>query len=244
MAGIVLQVALRIRPLWYRSGFNFSLWSRSGSDYLTRIRILTGTVSTWFSLSVCPLWPTSRHTLLNFALQLPLLASLEHDICRTGNESDTGNDKDPNVSGSASIIEGNKKRLYRLSKSQNKCTEKPPLIGNLVTCSEVQLGGVKPSWDRWMCRFDCPYPPPPSTWFTFLSCIESYIYWVLRNNFSVISGAVQCFGSESGSSWIRIHFGPGSGIRIRIRNPDPDSGSRCLKIGLKSQNLLWLTLIL
>jgi hypothetical protein len=27
-------------------------------------------------------------------------------------------------------------------------------------------------------------------------------------------------------------------IRIRIRNPDPDSGSRCLKIGLKSQNLL------
>ncbi len=29
---------------------------------------------------------------------------------------------------------------------------------------------------------------------------------------------------------------------IRIRNPDPDSGTRCLKIGLKSQNLLWLTL--
>jgi hypothetical protein len=49
---------------------------------------------------------------------------------------------------------------------------------------------------------------------------------------------MQCFGS--GSGWIRIQFGPGS--RIRIRNPDPDSGPRCLKIGLKSQNLLLLTL--
>ncbi len=28
----------------------------------------------------------------------------------------------------------------------------------------------------------------------------------------------------------------------RIRNPDPDPGSRCLKIGWKIQNLLWLTL--
>ncbi len=48
----------------------------------------------------------------------------------------------------------------------------------------------------------------------------------------------QCFGSGSESGWIRIQFEPRSGIRIRIRNPDPDSGSRCLKIGLKSQNLL------
>jgi hypothetical protein len=32
--------------------------------------------------------------------------------------------------------------------------------------------------------------------------------------------------------------GPGSGTRIRIRNPDPDYGSRCLKICIKSQNVL------
>ncbi len=56
----------------------------------------------------------------------------------------------------------------------------------------------------------------------------------------IMNSGPQCFGSgsESGSGWIRIQFGPGSGIQIRIRIPDPDSGSRCLKIGLKSQNLL------
>ncbi len=57
--------------------------------------------------------------------------------------------------------------------------------------------------------------------------------------FCFLCVCVQCFRSRS--SWIRIRFGPGSGIRIRIWNPDPDSWSRCLKIGLKSQNLLWLT---
>jgi hypothetical protein len=48
----------------------------------------------------------------------------------------------------------------------------------------------------------------------------------------------QCFGS--GFGWTRVQFGPGSSIGIRIRNPDPDSGSRCLKIDIKSQNLLWV----
>ncbi len=42
---------------------------------------------------------------------------------------------------------------------------------------------------------------------------------------------------------IRIRLDPHSiWAWIRIRNPDPDSGSRCLKINLKSQNLLWLAL--
>jgi hypothetical protein len=40
----------------------------------------------------------------------------------------------------------------------------------------------------------------------------------------------------SGSGWIYIEFGHGS--QIRIWNQDPDSGSRCLKIGIKSLNLL------
>ncbi len=40
-------------------------------------------------------------------------------------------------------------------------------------------------------------------------------------------------------TWIRLDpHSIWAWIRIRIRNPDPDSGSSCLKIGLKSQNLL------
>ncbi len=30
--------------------------------------------------------------------------------------------------------------------SQNNCTEKPDLIGSLVTRDEVHLGGERPSW--------------------------------------------------------------------------------------------------
>jgi hypothetical protein len=66
-----------------------------------------------------------------------------------------------------------------------------------------------------------------------LKVIITVLSWsaFLRQSWS----SQQCFGS--GSGWIRIQFGPGSGIWIRIRNPD--SGSICIKIGLKSQNLLF-----
>jgi hypothetical protein len=54
-----------------------------------------------------------------------------------------------------------KKRLYHLPKSQNNYTDKPGLFGNIVTCGEVQLGGVRPSWVCWMCHVDHPYPSHP-----------------------------------------------------------------------------------
>jgi hypothetical protein len=41
-----------------------------------------------------------------------------------------------------------KKLLYYLPQSQNNFMEKLGLIRNLVTHGEVQLRGVKPSWDH------------------------------------------------------------------------------------------------
>ncbi len=40
-------------------------------------------------------------------------------------------------------------RLYHLPQSQNNWTKKHALIRNLVNCIDVQLGGVKPSWEVW-----------------------------------------------------------------------------------------------
>jgi hypothetical protein len=42
------------------------------------------------------------------------------------------------------VLPGIEKWLYHLPQSQNNWIQKPILIKNLVTCSEVQLGGVKP----------------------------------------------------------------------------------------------------
>ncbi len=47
----------------------------------------------------------------------------------------------------SNCIAGIEKQLYYLPQPQNNCTEKPTHIGNPVNCIEVQLGGVKPSWD-------------------------------------------------------------------------------------------------
>jgi hypothetical protein len=71
------------------------------------------------------------------------------------------------------------KQLYRI----------PAHIGNLINHIEVQLGGVKPSWNRCMYHIDFLNPPPltfdlPDMWG------ELYIYWVLRNNSSEHSVAV------------------------------------------------------
>jgi hypothetical protein len=88
-----------------------------------------------------------------------------------------------------SVSPGIKKWVYCLSQSQKNCTEKPGLIGILVTqiClvgrCETQLGPHK------CVLLTICYPP---SWLTFLICGErycKYIYWVLRNNSSVHSVA-------------------------------------------------------
>ncbi len=49
---------------------------------------------------------------------------------------------------------------------------KPVFSGNPV---EDQLGGVKHSWDHYMCHVVLPYPSPPPHIFTCLICGEIYM---------------------------------------------------------------------
>ncbi len=97
----------------------------------------------------------------------------------------------------SSCITGNGKRLYHLSPSQNKCIEKPSLIGNLVTSGEevgqsgrceTQLGLLNvPCWSS--------IPLHPPTWRTIWYAGRAtvlYIYeYILRAELQFLS--IQCW---------------------------------------------------
>ncbi len=129
-------------------------------------------------------WIINDHSTESHKIHLKSYASIKGILCSPSSL--------PSMPENILVSPGIEKTVLSSSPVTNNCKEKPALIRNLVTFSEVQLGGVKPSWARWMCCVDCPYPScpcPPHCWPSDMWG-ETSIFWVLRNNSSIHSIAV------------------------------------------------------